>query len=460
MRKYRLVLPESIAKEKARQAEIKKRQKEREKEKQREKRKRAHLREKERIKKLKAKEREKDLEKRRKEKEKAKRHEAALKRQRKREYAWQRKKRRERKLAYFYEHRSEIISEKTKRALLNKKKKLAYDREYVQARKSAGTMERLFLKKKKDAEKKLAEKKVRIHKRNKRYNAKVRRKRYRKEYLAKYYREHKGKENYEKHVLANDIPGKFRIFISRNGVLNDPVCSKSWWGDVLEKWNEMIEENHKDVMCPVVEYTNHHGNVEPLRSVNNEILLLKKIDPTVEDNISVFREENGKTVKVMTSDEEWTVVFKEPWYKEEKFIINSMHPTRGKKTAQWIGENLIEKGLSKDNLKKIFLCNRHVIIDGDEGFDMCIAKTPNTASNLYMALYRKYSETDYVYFVGTLSEMLYKKWVKKIIDKTGWEISRLHLMGFPTTQPKKSGSDDMPKDIPTSSSSTISASND
>lgn len=457
MRKYRLVLPESIAKEKARLAELKKKKKAKEAAKRAEKRKRERLREKERLKKLKQKEKEKERERKRKEKEKQKKHEAALKRKRKRENAWHRKKYWEEKRAYFHEHKKEIISEKTKQALLRKKKKKAYKKEYNEARRSAASVERMALKDKKERDKKIEEKKIRRKKENKRYHNKVKLKKYRQEYSQKYYYAHKGKETYEKHILTNDISGKFRIVLVKNGVVRKTLTTKKWWSDATEKWNELVSENHKEVLCPVKEHTNHHGNVNTLKELNEEILLLKKINPEYEDNISVFRDKNGKTVKVKTDDEEWTVVLKEPWYREEKFIVNSMNPVREKKTAHWICDNLIEKNLSQNNLKKIILWKNYLIIDGDNDFDFCIAKTDTTATNLYMALFAKYYETDYVYFIGDLHQTQYEKWKMKIMNKTGWDREKL-MLTFKTKSGYKRISVDSSNDIPTKSKSTKSAS--
>lgn len=458
MRKYRLVLPESIAKEKARLAELKKKKKAREAAKRAEKRKRERLREKERLKKLKQKEREKEREKKRKEKEKQKRHEAALKRKRKRDNAWHRKKNREEKLAYFREHRNEIISEKTKQAFLRKKKKKAYNKEFEEARRNAARMERMRLKEEKEKAKKLELKKAKKKKANKRYYKKIKLKKRAKEYCKKYYQEHKGKASYEKHVLSNDTLGKFCIAFAKDDNIKKPISTRRWWNDIMEKFNELVENNHKNTMCPVTEYTNNGGKRRRIKEVNEEIMLLKQVDPNVEDNISVFRDKNGKIVKVKTDDEEWAVVLKEPWYREEKFVVNNMNPVKEKQTAHWISENLIENGLSKNCLKKVLLWHNYVLIDGDDGFDFCIAKTADTAVNLYMALFNKYSETDYVYFVGDLHQTQYDKWRQRIMDKTGWDKKKLTITFKPRCYYKKVSSEESSKPIPTKSKSTRSTS--
>ena len=458
MRKYRLVLPESIAKEKARLAELKKKKKAREAEKRAEKRKRERLREKERLKKIKQKEKDKEREKKRKEKEKQKKHEAALKRKRKRENAWHRKKYREEKLAYFQEHKSEIISEKMKQMHLRKKKKKAYDKEYSEARRDAARMERMRLKEEKEKNKKLELKKAKKKKANKRYYQKIKQKKYLKEYCKKYYQEHNGKKNYEKHILTNDTPGRFRIVFSKDGNIKKVICTKRWWNDAMEIWNDLVDNNHKNVICPVIETINHSGKRRTIKDMDEEILLLKQINPEVEDNISVFREKNGKIVKVKTDNEEWLVVLKEPWYKEEKFVVNNMSPIKDKQTAHWICKNIIEKGLSKNCLKKVLLWHNYILIDGDDGFDFCIAKTVDTALNLYMTLFNKYSETEYVYFIGNLHQTQYEKWRKRIMNKTGWDKAKLAMTFKMKSTYKKVSPEKSLKPIPTKSKSTASTS--
>lgn len=458
MRKYRLVLPESIAKEKARLAELKKKKKTMEAAKRAEKRKRERLREKERLKKLKQKEKEKEREKKRKEKEKQKKHEAALKRKRKRENAWHRKKYREEKLAYFQEHKSEIISEKMKQMHLRKKKKKAYDKEYSEARRDAARMERMRLKEEKEKEKKLELKKARKKKNNKRYYKKIKQKKYLKNYCKKYYLEHKGRKTYEKHILTNDTPGRFRIVFAKDGNIKNVICTKRWWNDAMEKWNELIENNHKDVLCPVKETINHGGKRRTIKDMDEEILMLKQINPEVEDNISMFRDKDGKIVKVKTNDEEWLVALKEPWYREEKFVVNNMNPVKEKQTAHWICENIIEKDLSKNCFKKVLLWHNYILIDGDDGFDFCIAKTADTAVNLYMALFNRYSNTDYVYFIGNLHQTQYEKWRQRIMEKTGWDKKKLAITFKPQCYYKRVSPEESSKPIPTKSKSTRSTS--
>lgn len=447
MRKYKAVLPESIAKEKARKAEMEKRKKEREALKKREAKKRAAQKEKEKKKKAEKKEREKE----KKREEKAKLSEKREKERNKRKYLKRKQKRQAEKLAYYKEHKKEIDAEKKRKEAEKKEKRRVYMKAYNEARKTPEQIERARLKEEMRIKKEIEAKKKKKSIENRKYRNKVKAIEKHRLRCQKYYREHQGKENYLKHL--NDTPGKFMIATARDGVVSKVRCRKSWWGDILEKWNAMVSENHENKMCPVDQISNSRKITQ---NTETEILLLKKINPEVEDNISVFRDNFGKIVKVKTDDEEWTIVSKEPWYVEEKFIVNNMNPLKSKQTAKWIGENLIEKDLSASNFKKVIKWCNYVIIDGDVDFDFCIGKTEKAALNLYLSLFEKYGNTEYVYFIGELDKTQVSKWTSKIREKTGWENL---VKGKRTYFSKGSSSDaDKTKSIPTSPSSTKSAS--
>ena len=209
----------------------------------------------------------------------------------------------------------------------------------------------------------------------------------------------------------------------------------------------MIDENHKNVICPIEQIA---SDSDVTKNTEIELLLLKHVNPEVEDNTSVFRDENGKIVHVTTDNEELLIALKQPWYVEEKFIVNNMNPLRDKKTAKWICENIIEKDLSINNLKKVFIWGNYIIFNGDNDFDFVIGKTEQTAVNLYMALFKKYENTDYIYFIGELDMSQVSKWTEKICQKTGWKnLKRGKHTYFSKSSPE------IKKRIPTNSKSIV-----
>ncbi len=461
MRKYKLVLPDSIAKEKARLAKLKKEKHEREIEKKKKQRKLKLEREKQRKKEkaareaLKRREHKKELTKRKHERQKVR---AAAKREKELEKVRQ-KRLEEQK--WKEEHREEWLAqvekarvEKIVKTKARKKNKAENEHEYMKAHKTPAEIETHIRFKERLEEKRNARRRNKDKLRKRHAYTKIKKL----NYDRKYYRTHGyGKEvrdrretEIKERTAMGDVYGEYMIAVAQDEKIRKKYIVKNWWNDITEIWNKMVEENHSEVWCPKEELTT--ARKQGTRPTKKELVLLKKIDPNKEDNITAFRDDNGRIVTVKTDTDELAIVLKEPWYEEEKFAVNNLNPVKDKKTAKWIGENLIEPNLSEYNMRKVILWHNYLLIDGDEDFDFAFGKTENTAVNLYMALFNKYEDTDYVYFIGELHCTQYAKWTQKIKDKTGWE--RL-MKGKGVRKPQV---EERTKPIPTKSSSTKSVS--
>ena len=392
-------------------------------------------------------------------KKKEARHKAALKRQAKKLNDWLKERQSELDKAYEMEMK---FREKEKEKEKERKKKAAQKERLMEKKRKEKEKEKL---KKIEMKKKAAEKAKRheeavIHRRemdrlkHKRYRDIARKKKKKAEANRKYYETHRGYEILKKRIETHDIPGTFLIVTAQDMVVKRKWNSKQWWNDALERYNELIEKNHSEMMCPADQIA---SSTKKTANTFRELLLLKKINPEVEDNITAFRDDNGKIVNVTTDKENWVVVLKKPWYVEEKFIVCGCNPLSGKKTAQWIGENFIEKDLSVENMKKVFLWRNFLIIDGDLDFTFAIGKTHKAARNLYMSLFKKYEKTDYVYFIGYLDSQLVSKWKEKIKEKTGWENLKRGKYTYHTKSSAASlAAEEIKNPIPTTSKSTVS----
>ena len=330
------------------------------------------------------------------------------------------------------------------------KKRKQKEREAAREKKKAlekAEKERLKAKKHREA---LARRKEYEKVKRKRRYKRLRAKKKKSEANRRYYEKHGFLDRLKKRIETNDIPGTFMVVTAQDYVFKRKWCQKNWWNDALDFYNNKIEENHANAMCPIDQIS---SSTKVTQSTFKELLLVKKINPEVEDNISVFRVDNGKAVTVKTDKEEWVIVLKQPWCEEEKFMVCGYNPLSGKKTAQWIGENFIEDGLAMDNMKKVILWRNYIIFDGDDDFTFAIGKTYRAARNLYMALFRKYEKTDYVYFIGNLDVQLYSKWTEKIKEKTGWKNL---AKGRKVYYTKRLKLEDMENPIPTTSNSTLS----
>lgn len=267
-------------------------------------------------------------------------------------------------------------------------------------------------------EKSIKHQKELLKKRAKRYVRRKARKKRISEKKKEYYQKVLRPKRYKNRIEANDIPGRFIIVTTQDLKVRRKWYSKSWWSDALNQFNEMVEKNHTTVMCPIEEIASSGNKV---RKTSFEVLLLKMVNPEVEDNISVFKDKHGKSVTVKTDNERWQIVLKEPWYHEERFIICGHNPVRDKKSTRWICENLIEKEKSVDNLKRVILWKNFLIIYWNDDFSFAIAKTQKTARRLYMLLFDKYQNDGSVIFFGYLDKQFIPMWIEKIQEKTGWE---------------------------------------
>lgn len=392
-------------------------------------------------------------------KKKEARHKAALKRQAKKLEDWLKERKSELAKAYEMEMK---FRKKEKEKEKEKKKKEIQKEKLAEKKRKQKEKEKI---KQKELKIKAAEKAKRheqsvIHRRemdrikHKKYYDIARKKKKKAEANRKYYDSHGRYERMKQRIETHDIPGTFLIVTAQDMVVKRKWNTKQWWNDAIKRYNELIETNHSEMMCPVDQIA---SSTKKTRSTFKELLLLKKINPEVEDNITLFRESNGKTINVTTDKENWTVVLKEPWYVEEKFIVCGCNPLSGKKTAQWIGENFIEEGLSVNDMKKVFLWRNFLIIDGDLDFTFAIGKTNQAARNLYMSLFKKYEKTEYVYFIGYLDSQLVPKWKEKIKEKTGWEnLKRGKHTYYTKSSAASLAAEEIKNPIPTTSKSTVS----
>ena len=233
----------------------------------------------------------------------------------------------------------------------------------------------------------------------------------------KYYYEKIYPERLKSRIEANDLPGTFVIAIANDGVVEYKKIFRHWRNDAFEKFEEMIESNHANAMCP----KEYEKDGKPWTDTDSkkELLLLKHVNPEVEGNETSFPNDYGMNITVSTDDEEWAILRKEPWYVEEMFSVNDRPRAAEKHTAEWIGENLIEPKVSEYSLKRVIIWKKILIIDYDDDFDFVIGRSELATTNLYLSLFKRYEDLENVFFVGDLSQRYYTKWAGKIGERTG-----------------------------------------
>lgn len=205
----------------------------------------------------------------------------------------------------------------------------------------------------------------------------------------------------------------------------------AWWmTDGQKIFNEVLEQNRKDVKFPVKIRTHslNGPRADNKKLTKWELLLVQRNNKVDEDNTAQFRNEDGKFIDVQIIDhKEYKVIAREEWYVEEKFNVYGYHPKKDRKDYTFILNELFLKTLNEvhDVLRVNVLCNK-VIISHSEDFDFITCKNHDEAERLYDALQsdEMLSKNKNVIFFGDIVGRTQKSLMyDKMQEKTGWDRS-------------------------------------
>lgn len=273
--------------------------------------------------------------------------------------------------------------------------------------------ERLKKKAEKEALKKEERRKKRIkklrHQQNQRYYAK------------------KKKAASEKRKKLGDVRKYCMILLVKNKRRVMKMGSAWWRTDAQKIFNEILERNRNEVKFPVKIRTMSSRKIRAENKTDTkwELLIVQKNDIN-EDNVSQFRNDDGKFVDVQIIDKtEYKIIAREEWFVEEKFNVYGYHPKKDRKDYTFILNELFLKKLDKihDILRVNVLVNK-VIISHSEDFDFIVCKNNEEAERLYDALQndKLLSKSKNVIFFGDIVGMEQKKLMyNKMEEKTGWD---------------------------------------
>lgn len=273
--------------------------------------------------------------------------------------------------------------------------------------------ERLKKKAEKEALKKEERRKKRIkklrHQQNQRYYAK------------------KKKAASEKRKKLGDVRKYCMILLVKNKRRVMKMGSAWWRTDAQKIFNEILEKNRNEVNFPVKIRTMSSRKIRAENKTDTkwELLIVQKNDSN-EDNVSQFRNDDGKFVDVQIIDKtEYKIIAREEWFVEEKFNVYGYHPKKDRKDYTFILNELFLKKLDKihDILRVNVLVNK-VIISHSEDFDFIVCKNNEEAERLYDALQndKLLSKNKSVIFFGDIVGMEQKKLMyNKMEEKTGWD---------------------------------------
>jgi hypothetical protein len=188
---------------------------------------------------------------------------------------------------------------------------------------------------------------------------------------------------------------------------------------IYKKFNELLNEN-KNVIFPV-KYNNSH--TKEMVESEYELVIIKCMQE-YDSHINKVRNEYGKFVNYETTDEDWIVIDRAPYYIEETFWVYGYHPRIQRKNFSWIFENLIAyNAKDKNNVKTIVVYLNKLLIECNGKLDMVICKNKSDCIRLYnkveeFSIKNKYK---YILFMGDIANSKHKlSWMDKIQELTHW----------------------------------------
>lgn len=280
--------------------------------------------------------------------------------------------------------------------------------------------ERMRIKAEKEAEKKrIREEKKKEKERLKKIE---RHKKSRQKSNKKYYAKIRAKQLAER-KKEGDEKGSYLILLVKDKKRYDKLGEYRWKNAAFKAYNEAIEENSK-ISFPVQTLVSEVGNAT--KKVEYEIIIASLLKKDEENNVTQFRNKEGKYVDTVVIDRtRHCIIAKHDWFIEETFYVYGYHPLRDRKTYPFILNNIVLNNInSKDDIRSITTHKNRLFINYINDFDFVVCKNCSETKRLYLTLQKDIPKQykDYVLFLG---EIVQKNSVSKLLDriaeKTGWE---------------------------------------
>ena len=177
------------------------------------------------------------------------------------------------------------------------------------------------------------------------------------------------------------LPFAYKIVSCRNGVQDHYIGKYKTSEAAYEKFNELKKESENIIFPTLLIGLNGKHEIENLIQ---EYLLIEQND----GENSLLRNEYGKLVEQKLNISGWTVLDKFQYQKEEEFYVYGYHPRWGRKTFQWIYDNIVTTNInSKYDFKRICMLLNKIIIKDDNGnINLIICKSDSDAARFYNLL--------------------------------------------------------------------------
>lgn len=191
---------------------------------------------------------------------------------------------------------------------------------------------------------------------------------------------------------------------------------------VYRRFKSLLSDNKSSVVFPV-RYINNKG----LKEANYELMIIKSKDKK-DPSETRLRDEYGKFINYVTSNDNWIVIERAEYLREETFWVYGYHPQLQRKTFDWIFDNFIIKDCNKYLIKNVYLFKNKFIVDCNGIINMVLCKNVDDAIRLFNQLEMKYDKEKgkYVMWSGNLTHSTMRKnIIDKIIKLTGWNYNKI-----------------------------------
>lgn len=214
----------------------------------------------------------------------------------------------------------------------------------------------------------------------------------------------------------------YHIIITSNGREIKDIYHSAKETSVYNKFNALVKKNSETVVFPV-RYINNNG----LKDANYEIVIIKSKDKKDASETKI-RDEYGRYVSYVSSSDDWIIVDRAKYDREETFWVYGFHPQLDRKNFTWIFDNYIKDGCNKYSFKNILVFKNKLIIDTNGKLNIVLCKNRNDCIRLFNQLEEKSidKKLKYIIWGGDISNSPIKKdIIKRLLEYTGWNYDKL-----------------------------------
>jgi len=239
----------------------------------------------------------------------------------------------------------------------------------------------------------------------------------------------KKKKNKISVTKQKDHNAFYRIIITSQNKIMVCVFKTLYKKSAVSAFNKIIIENKKSVKFKVKYSSRDHK----LMSSKYEILLMKTKTDDDPDS-PLHRNEFGKLVPHTCNSNKMIIYKKEEYLFEETFWIYGLNPKSQRRDYFYILNDLIVDELTKNGqlkikypIKTLIVYRNKLLIENDDDFEIVICKCEEDSARLYTELQNdiKKQKIKSVAFLGFAKDNLEKRIEEKLLEKTGWTLSKI-----------------------------------